>query len=58
MQLLMEESPPGGAPVAASLTANQWKVLGSCAFAGMLETMDMYMIAFVLTAWPLRVSSA
>jgi putative MFS transporter len=31
------------------LTANQWKVVGFCALAGMLETMDMYIIAFVLT---------
>ena len=30
------------------LTANQWKVLGCCAVAGMLETMDLYIIAFVL----------
>jgi MFS transporter, putative metabolite:H+ symporter len=30
------------------LTANQWRVLGFCALAGMLETMDMYVIAFVL----------
>jgi putative MFS transporter len=31
-----------------SLTANQWKVVNLCALAGMLETMDMYIIAFVL----------
>jgi putative MFS transporter len=30
------------------LTPNQWKVVSYCALAGMLETMDMYIIAFVL----------
>jgi putative MFS transporter len=30
------------------LTTNQWKVVSFCALAGMLETMDMYIIAFVL----------
>ena len=30
------------------LTANQWKVVGFCAAGGMLETMDIYIIAFVL----------
>jgi putative MFS transporter len=30
------------------LTRNQWKVLWCCALAGMLETMDLYIIGFVL----------
>ena len=30
------------------LTGNQWKVLWCCALAGMLETMDLYLIGFVL----------
>lgn len=30
------------------LTGNQWKVLWCCALAGMLETMDLYIIGFVL----------
>lgn len=34
--------------VAPRLTANQWKVLCVCALAGMLETMDIYIIGFVL----------
>jgi putative MFS transporter len=35
-------------PARASFTANQWKIVAFCASAGMLETMDMYLIAFVL----------
>lgn len=35
---------------AARLTANQWKIVGFCALGGMLETMDIYIISFVLTA--------
>lgn len=36
-------------PASASrLTGNQWKVLWCCALAGMLETMDLYLIGFVL----------
>ncbi|MBN8608604.1 MAG: MFS transporter [Caulobacterales bacterium] len=31
-----------------NLTGNQWKVLWCCALAGMLETMDLYLIGFVL----------
>ena len=31
------------------LTANQWKIVSFCATGGMLETMDMYIIAFVLS---------
>jgi putative MFS transporter len=30
------------------LTRNQWKVVTFCSLTGMLETMDMYIIAFVL----------
>ncbi|RKP57846.1 MFS transporter [Pararobbsia silviterrae] len=37
-----------GATRSPPLTANQWRVLAFCAIAGMLETMDMYVIAFVL----------
>jgi putative MFS transporter len=37
-------------PLAPRLTANQWKIVSFCALAGMLETMDMYIIAFVLAA--------
>lgn len=40
----------GLAGEAERLTGNQWKILGFCAGAGMLETMDIYLIAFVLTA--------
>lgn len=32
------------------LTSNQWKIVSFCAFGGMLETMDVYIIGFVLTA--------
>jgi MFS transporter, putative metabolite:H+ symporter len=32
------------------LTANQWKIVAFCALGGMLETMDVYIISFVLTA--------
>ena len=32
------------------LTANQWKIVSYCAIGGMLETMDIYIISFVLTA--------
>lgn len=32
------------------LTANQWKIVTYCALGGMLETMDIYIISFVLTA--------
>jgi MFS transporter, putative metabolite:H+ symporter len=32
------------------LTANQWKIVTFCALGGMLETMDIYIISFVLTA--------
>jgi putative MFS transporter len=32
----------------SALTPRQWRVVGFCALAGMLETMDMYIIAFVL----------
>lgn len=35
---------------ASRLTANQWKIVGFCALGGMLETMDIYIISFVLTA--------
>ncbi len=30
------------------LTSNQWKVVNLCALAGMLESLDMYIIAFIL----------
>ncbi len=30
------------------LTSNQWKVVRICALAGMLETLDMYIIAYIL----------
>ncbi|MGH7105159.1 MAG: MFS transporter [Acetobacteraceae bacterium] len=30
------------------LTSNQWKVVGFCAVGGMLEIMDVYIIAFIL----------
>lgn len=45
-------NPPHGAAAAASsrLTANQWKIVSYCALGGMLETMDIYIISFVLTA--------
>jgi putative MFS transporter len=36
---------PGARP---QLTRRQWRVVLFCALAGMLETMDMYIIAFVL----------
>lgn len=36
------------AGAAPRLTANQWKVVRLCALAGMLETLDMYVIAYVL----------
>jgi putative MFS transporter len=32
------------------LTPNQWKIVSYCALGGMLETMDIYIISFVLTA--------
>lgn len=32
------------------LTANQWKIVVYCALGGMLETMDIYIISFVLAA--------
>jgi putative MFS transporter len=32
------------------LTPNQWKMVAFCALGGMLETMDIYIIGFVLTA--------
>lgn len=35
--------------VLPQLTANQWKIVVFCSLAGMLETMDMYVISFVLT---------
>ncbi|MBC2665288.1 MFS transporter [Novosphingobium flavum] len=41
---------PSGTQGAGRLTANQWKIVAICAGAGMLETMDIYLIAFVLTA--------
>jgi putative MFS transporter len=44
-------APPHAAQASGAstqLTANQWKIVGFCASAGMLETMDMYLIAFVL----------
>lgn len=34
----------------AGLTVNQWKMVCFCALGGMLETMDIYIISFVLTA--------
>src|SRR5262245_60578219 len=46
-------NPSHGATAAAPasrLTANQWKIVGFCALGGMLETMDIYIISFVLTA--------
>ncbi len=39
-----------GTPQARLLTANQWKIVSYCALGGMLETMDIYIISFVLTA--------
>ena len=36
------------ADVRPRLTGRQWQVVGFCSLAGMLETMDMYIIAFVL----------
>lgn len=49
-QQLLDSQPSSTALIGARprLTANQWKVVNFCAFAGMLETMDMYIIAFVL----------
>lgn len=35
--------------VLPQLTANQWKIVTFCSLAGMLETMDMYIISFVLS---------
>jgi len=46
-------TPPLAAAQAASqprLTTNQWKMVGYCALGGMLETMDIYIISFVLAA--------
>lgn len=40
----------GATPPRSRLTANQWKIVSYCAFGGMLETMDIYIISFVLTA--------
>jgi len=37
-----------GAAQPSALTGNQWTVLACCALAGMLETMDLYLIGFVL----------
>ena len=39
---------PAVAALKPRLTFNQWKVVTFCALAGMLETMDMYLIGFVL----------
>lgn len=39
-----------GAEARLVLTANQWKVVSFCALGGMLETMDIYIIGFVLAA--------
>ena len=48
-QITAAEAPLGAVKaVAPRLTANQWKVLCVCAIAGMLETMDIYIIGFVL----------
>ena len=33
---------------ARELTSNQWKVVRICGLAGMLETLDMYIIAYIL----------
>src|SRR5690242_3930052 len=51
-QLSMDTPSRGAVPLprVRLLTPNQWQVVGLCALAGMLETMDMYIIAFVLTA--------
>lgn len=40
---------PARGSLLPQLTANQWKIVTFCSLAGMLETMDMYIISFVLT---------
>jgi MFS transporter, putative metabolite:H+ symporter len=45
---VVEQQVVAQAAVRPQLTGNQWKIVTFCSLAGMLETMDIYVIAFVL----------
>ncbi len=47
-QIVASQPDVAQAAIRPQLTGNQWKIVTFCSLTGMLETMDIYVIAFVL----------